>query len=1060
VRAGDSSSLLDLTAILDAVERLAVRDRTRDFRAALELLDREIPVGSSARERLLRGYVLYRLDDDAAGVVALEEATALAGEDERTAFWAALRLCQAHAFHDRDEEAAHCLDRADVLAARLGPEERGQASLARARLLYRADDSRRAADAFAVAETTLDAAGDAARAWKAAAERAAMAAEDGPGRLGRAWGALLARRGRPPPSVLIEIGDAAAAAYADSLDARDLQFLERIALAHRRAAEGAKLDNLAFALANQGEVKGLQAVAALAARVARSPGGRAVSWLAQVALAGAMRSTRRSRLLDRALEALRAPGLDPHLLIMGSRLAMDAQRDADAQELCSRVITLPTSGEQVRSYARVNLAGVCIRGGRLEEAFANLQAVRRDLLPIQFLVVYHLNLAGYWLMRGFPEEARANLAAAMKLPEIPDPEIEAITLVNACGTALQLDDAPLCRTLEKRIAQVIPWAQPQSAGSLLVNQGELHERLGQVRKARRCYEAALRGGLELPGGMSLTASLALARVSDLLDDGPGARRALRGALRLARRWPQRRAAVHWAAAHRALAEGDVAVARRQFHACAREERRIGAMLWEADTWLALSRLDAARAESVATARKAYRLCQAALGLMGAEHRRLEVLERYRHIGGWLVAMLLDHRTPRAALEAAFEVKSGELLGALVARGHAPAEAVAGEPYRLPEVALEIPATTSGLLRHGPAHQAHGTRRSLDAWDRMTRERSWMRPRPGAVGRVLASLAADEVAIEWYLADPNSALLVAWVLRDGEVHLIDETWRPRHDKACRRALSAILVAGEAPDGAAEMLGEAMGQLERVLFAPVRDLVAGKRRLFLAPGGVLGHVPLEWWFDGYEVGHLPSLALLPDLPPTRGAMRQALVVRGADRHGAAALPASDVEAARVSAALKAAGVEVLQAPSSPDVLGGALSQVDLFHYAGHATFDAESGMAAALQLEGGAFEAWRFQELVLARRPLVVLSGCDTGRFKPMGDELVGFVRALFLGGASGVVCASWPVNDGATAALMDHFYSRLLAGELATRAMQDAASALRAAGLANPVHWGSFRVYGR
>jgi CHAT domain-containing protein len=59
-------------------------------------------------------------------------------------------------------------------------------------------------------------------------------------------------------------------------------------------------------------------------------------------------------------------------------------------------------------------------------------------------------------------------------------------------------------------------------------------------------------------------------------------------------------------------------------------------------------------------------------------------------------------------------------------------------------------------------------------------------------------------------------------------------------------------------------------------------------------------------------------------------------------------------------------------------------------------------------------------------LVVLSACDTGLGKQMGGEgYLGFAQALFLAGARSCVLSLWPVDDTATALLMQRFYQNLL-----------------------------------
>jgi CHAT domain-containing protein len=99
-------------------------------------------------------------------------------------------------------------------------------------------------------------------------------------------------------------------------------------------------------------------------------------------------------------------------------------------------------------------------------------------------------------------------------------------------------------------------------------------------------------------------------------------------------------------------------------------------------------------------------------------------------------------------------------------------------------------------------------------------------------------------------------------------------------------------------------------------------------------------------------------------------------------------------------------------------------------------------------------------------LVVLSACQTGLGSgaltdvPAGDDWVGLTRAFLHAGAKRVVATLWPVDDWATAALMERFYPEMVAGTDARRALARAQRALRAErATAHPFYWGGFVVIG-
>lgn len=74
---------------------------------------------------------------------------------------------------------------------------------------------------------------------------------------------------------------------------------------------------------------------------------------------------------------------------------------------------------------------------------------------------------------------------------------------------------------------------------------------------------------------------------------------------------------------------------------------------------------------------------------------------------------------------------------------------------------------------------------------------------------------------------------------------------------------------------------------------------------------------------------------------------------------------------------------------------------------------------------------------------MLSACQTGTgTRPGGDELLGLARGLLAAGVRTTVVSLWPVDDRATAVLMERFHA-------AYRRGSDAASALRTVSTAPP-----------
>jgi CHAT domain-containing protein len=118
------------------------------------------------------------------------------------------------------------------------------------------------------------------------------------------------------------------------------------------------------------------------------------------------------------------------------------------------------------------------------------------------------------------------------------------------------------------------------------------------------------------------------------------------------------------------------------------------------------------------------------------------------------------------------------------------------------------------------------------------------------------------------------------------------------------------------------------------------------------------------------------------------------------------------------------------------------------------------------EDGRLEAHEVFGMRLAAR-LVVLSACQTGLAAgavtdvPAGDDWVGLARAFLSAGAERVMASLWPVQDSATALLMERFYEEYArADEDPARALAAAQRALLAStATASPYYWAGFEVVG-
>ena len=118
--------------------------------------------------------------------------------------------------------------------------------------------------------------------------------------------------------------------------------------------------------------------------------------------------------------------------------------------------------------------------------------------------------------------------------------------------------------------------------------------------------------------------------------------------------------------------------------------------------------------------------------------------------------------------------------------------------------------------------------------------------------------------------------------------------------------------------------------------------------------------------------------------------------------------------------------------------ALQGATLVHVACHGDILTDSLLMAQEDGSTGELSMEEVQtQLKLAPGATVVLSACNTGRGKIMGEGVVGLSRGFFFAGAGAVVSTLWLVHDFSTKELMSIFYLHFTAGHSAPQAMRRA-----------------------
>lgn len=247
---------------------------------------------------------------------------------------------------------------------------------------------------------------------------------------------------------------------------------------------------------------------------------------------------------------------------------------------------------------------------------------------------------------------------------------------------------------------------------------------------------------------------------------------------------------------------------------------------------------------------------------------------------------------------------------------------------------------------------------------------------------------------------------------------------------------------------------------LLILPVESFVTDYSRCLIIPTGDLHSVPFAALkHDGEYLGDLcalttaPSASVLASMSPRRQpgvfSPKHPLIVGVPDESA----PGLGNEAEALAAAHQNARL-LLGLQATRNAVVNATHGADLIHLACHGRFDPSYPAASGLQLEDGWLTLDDLRNLQLDE-PLVVLSGCETGRARiDRGDDLVGLMAAFVAAGARGLVTSLWKTHDVATMAFMESLYKALLEGNDLARANQISQIRVRQ-DFGHPAMWAPF-----
>lgn len=298
----------------------------------------------------------------------------------------------------------------------------------------------------------------------------------------------------------------------------------------------------------------------------------------------------------------------------------------------------------------------------------------------------------------------------------------------------------------------------------------------------------------------------------------------------------------------------------------------------------------------------------------------------------------------------------------------------------------------------------------------------------------------------------------------------------------RRFRAAIAGSTGPAGARRHAVTAVAEwLWDAVYAPLRPFAAGRTVHVVAHGYLAGlpvHAARPAGAPGRGALHETGIRYVPSaraLAHSRRTLQRAdpedQVFLGVPPPGDAGLPAAEREMDLAVEWFPRAAVLRPEECSPADVARAART-AGWLHASCHGVADSGDPLRSGLVLAGG--ERLTLGDLARAdtgHLTLAVLSACQTAVADPeLPDEELSLAAGFLSTGCGAVVASAWPVADGATAALMTHFYrawrrdgrppaEALRAAQLRLAETGEDADGTPVAAWRDPYHWAGFRYLG-
>ncbi len=377
------------------------------------------------------------------------------------------------------------------------------------------------------------------------------------------------------------------------------------------------------------------------------------------------------------------------------------------------------------------------------------------------------------------------------------------------------------------------------------------------------------------------------------------------------------------------------------------------------------------------------------------------------------------------------------------------------------------------------------------------------PQPLRLTEAQATIDEQSVLLEYFLGK-KSSFVFAITMTHSQVFEI-----PNEQKLASQVnlIHEVLQKPEPGSELSEKAHSAYAGISSVLYeeliAPAKNELAGKRRIIIAPDGILNYLPFEcllttrvksgaidfsklsYLTRDYEIQYIPSGSVLKALQvtlPEEPKEQKDLIAfadpvysaerywsRGKQKSILPALPNSRAEVQSIAQLFPQNKITVFfgKDATETNVKHTDLTGYRRFHFAGHSVIDEERPQFSALLLsdeegskEDGNLTMVEVFDLRL-KADLVVLSSCKTALGKEIrGEGMTGLSRAFLSAGAASVLVTLWDVNDRSTAEFVSDFYNNMTKGSSKIAALRESRlKMIRSGRYSHPYYWAPFALIG-